>query len=235
MKKILILLVPLLLVGCSAKYTLTIDNNDYSEHIEIIPKNDEEKTILFSKEWAIPIDYKEYSETDDSDNNSKFNKDEYYEYNRGTNSIEFEHNFNFSKIVNSTALKKCFDSARIVKSENKVIITTDKNNTCFDDDGSIEKIDVTIIIKDKKVLSNNADKVIDNKYIWYIDTSNYNNKSINLTYEDNSNEDNNQSDTVKINLFNIYIDKELLIFCLVFFVIVGIVVLIYKKVQKDDE
>lgn len=235
MKKIIILFVSLFLVGCSANYTLTIDNDSYIENVQIIPGNDDEKNTLFSNEWKIPIDYDIYSATDDSDNSSEVEK-EHYEYKENDDSIEFEYAFSYNSIINSTALKYCFNSARIINRDNNIIITTNKESNCFGSEG-LDELVINIIVKDKNVISNNADKIIGNKYIWNINKNNYKDKSINLTLGEMSRSTSSSNlDKEKGNFFsNIYIDNSMLIFCFIFFIVVGVVVLIYKKIQKDDE
>lgn len=237
MKKIIVILFSLLLVGCSANYTLTIDEDSYEEKVQITPSSSEEREILFSNDWKIPIDYNIYSATDDSENSNDLDVN-HYEYNKQTNNIEFTYNFKYNEITKSTAFKKCFNSARIVKNNNNTIITTDEGSTCFDDEESLDSLTINIIINKKKVINNNADRIIGNKYIWYINKDNYLEKSINITYEEEQKSPSSSSSNNKTNnnfFSNIYFDNSMLIFGLIFFIIVGIVVLIYKKISKDDE
>lgn len=240
MKKIFIILFSFLLVGCSANYTLTIDEDKYMETIQIIPSNTEEST-MFNNNWKIPINYDIYSETDDSDNFDEFQNIDLYEYSNNGNSIDFKYNFVFNQIINSTALKKCFNSARIIRKDNRIIISTDAASVCFGDNENFDKLDINIIINNKNVITNNADRIIGNKYIWNIDRDNYLNKTINITFEEKNNSSSVSSSTSSISnnnnnfLSNISIDKNMLIFCLIFLVVVGFIILVYKRISKDDE
>ncbi len=241
MKKILILTFSFLLIGCSAEYTLTIDDNSYNENINIQSSNDEDRELLFSNTWMVPIDYYTYSEMDDSDYETN-DKIEHYKYTAGDNNINFNYNFNSSTIQNSTALHRCYESSRIVKNNNQIIITTSNVNTCLRDNNSLEEMTINIIVNNDVKYSNEDEKV-GNKYTWYINRNNYLQKSINITIIDDNNESvlpsstNNTPSTSnnKLNILNFNTDINMIIFCIIFFVIVGIVILIYQKIQKDDK
>lgn len=239
MKKILILAFSFLLIGCSAEYTLTIDGNSYNENITIQSLTDEDKELIFSNTWMIPIDYSTYNQLDDSDYIVD-DSIEYYEYTPTDNSINFTYNFNSNNIQESTALHKCYKSSRIARNNNQIIITTDKENTCFMDNSELDNMTINIVVNEKKVIYNNADSVVGNKYIWNVNRNNYQNKSINMTIEYKSENIGSSSESVsqstgKYNILNgIYIDYSLVIFAIIFLVIGGIVVYIYIKIKKDD-
>ncbi len=242
MKKVFILVCTLLLVGCSADYTLTIDKNYYTESLNLSASNNTEKENFSSIDWIVPIDYDKYIETSDSDNYHMSKDSIIYEHKMENNVVNLYYEFDTSGITNSTMINSCFDTPRFIYLNGEYIITTKKGCKCFNN-RDLNELTINIIVNDKKVTKNNDDQIIDNKYIWKIDRSNYNNVSINLSYE-NIEETNYESSSSKIEKVNNskfslfsskYINLDLWVFCIIFLIIGGIGVYVFNKIKKDDD
>jgi len=183
-KRILIIpLILLLTTGCTCQYNLTIDDDIYKEEIILIGENSQEIS-QFQNQWQIPVDKEEYEIIAGSDT-EYIPEGEIYKYNLSSNKITFNHNFSKSQFNNSTAVANCYGKLTITNHNDTIIISTSNKNNCFDKYPTLTNIKVNIKV-DKPVISNNADSVNGNTYIWDINKDNINDSSINLVLEDNT-------------------------------------------------
>lgn len=179
MKKNLFLIVLLLLLtGCTCKYNLTIDGSTYKEEVMIVAENDSEKSDL-NYEWKIPIDKEEYNLVGDSSTTQEYSSD-LYNYKLVGNVLTFNHDFSKSKYVNSTAVSSCYNKLTLLNHNNATILSTSIKAECFEKYPQLNNITINIKV-DRDVISDNADEKNGKTYTWYIDKSSANNKSINLT------------------------------------------------------
>ena len=175
-KNILIIVLALILTGCTAEYTLTINEGVYSEKVSIIGDNNDE-TASFNNDWVVAVDKDIYNLQGDSETTTV--PEDIYEYKIKGNSLTFSYDFNIKNINNSSAISNCYNVFNINKYEDRIVISTDENITCFDKNPTLNDVIVNIIT-DKEVLSNNADSVDGNKYIWHLTNTNSKSKSINM-------------------------------------------------------
>lgn len=191
-KRILMIIMTLLLTtGCTCEYNLTIDGNSYKEEVILIGENTEEISNL-DNEWEIPIDKKEYQNIQGFDKETDINTN-MYSYKKSNDKLTFNYDFSGSKISNSTAVSNCYNQLTVKKYNNTTIISTSSKASCFENHPPLTSVKVAINV-DRDVISNNADNVSGNTYIWNINRSNANNKSINLILDDGiENEDNQTS------------------------------------------
>lgn len=191
-KRILILMIILLLTtGCTCEYNLTIEENSYKEEIIIIGSTSDEISS-FNNKWEIPINKEEYNNINlEPDSNGGFTG-EIYNYKLNNSRLTFNYNFNRSQYINSTAVSNCYDMLTITNSNNRTVISTSSNNKCFENHPPLNNIKIRIKV-DKPVISNNADSINGNTYIWNINKSNANEKSINLILGNQNNESNENS------------------------------------------
>lgn len=175
MKKILIFCLVLFLTGCKAQYNLEINSDNIVEDVTVsIPKSITERSIV---ESSISIDNFVYPGSDYNDvYNGSLKEDDNNYY------MNYNYTHDVSKFSKSLFLKRCYDNVMVKESGNEISLLTSDTFFCLNmlDDGFYLD-EVSIAIKtDLNVISNNADKVSGNTYIWNIDNSNYNNKSISL-------------------------------------------------------
>lgn len=223
-KNILIIVLALILTGCTAEYTLTIDKGVYNEEVNITGESNDEISS-FSKNWMIAVDKDTYSLQGDPDTTAA--PDNTYDYKISGNNLTFSHDFNVSSINESSAISNCYDVIRITPYDGDIIISTDKNVKCFEKYPTLNSLKINIVT-DKEVLSNNADSVDGNKYIWNLNR-NDSNKAINMTMKnDNTSSEpsiNNKSDGKR--------DYSLYIFCGILLICFFIGYLIFNKIKKD--
>ena len=182
-KYIFVLLVlSLLLAGCSAEYNLEIDEDSFKESVNIYyPKSEftkaEINNIVASK---TPIT-QDFDQIEFYNNSVKENSQNYIVNENYIHSID--------TISDSYIITTCYSGNVIKKEYDKLIIETEDEFGCIyadAEDDSEEGMDVGVsvdhavinITTKLKVISNNADTVNNNTYTWNIDKENYQNKPI---------------------------------------------------------
>ena len=207
-KRILIMIMILLLTtGCTCEYNLIIDGNTYKEEIILIGETQEEISE-FQNNWKIPIDKDEYNKIAGFD--GQYDTDgNVYKYNLSGNKLDFNYNFNRSQFANSTAVSNCYDKLTVSNYNNTTIISTSSKNNCFNKYLELTNIKVKIKV-DREVISNNADNISGNTYIWNITKENASDKSINLVLSNGANEEDKPSSSssntnIKKNDYTLYI------------------------------
>ncbi len=245
MKKILILIFSFLLVGCSANYNLTISDNDFQEKVIITPSQEDDADMILNGDWFVPIDYNKYETISSSDSDTVDNTLEHYNLLRNDSSLEL--NYSHQSIINKkiTSFLKCFDSAKAIYQDGRLIITTSTGVICFDEYLTLNDMSINIVVNDYNVIYDNADNVVNNVYIWNINRSNYNNKSINLGIDMSVNPSSSSNSIASSNsmdndnivddiMSSLYIDKTWLIFSAIFLIVGLVGLLIYIKINKDN-
>ena len=165
-KRILVLIIILLLTtGCTCQYNLTIENNVYKEEVIIYGENSEEISN-FNLKWQVPVDKDEYNRGGDPSTEIEVDGD-IYNYNLSENSLKFNYDFTKSSIINSSAVSNCYNKLTITNYNETIIISTSQKATCYDKYPTLSNLRVNIKV-DKPVISNNADSVSGNTYIWNI-------------------------------------------------------------------
>ena len=231
-KRILIIpLILLLTTGCTCQYNLTIEDNTYKEEITLIGENAQEIS-QFNNQWQIPIDKEEYEIIAGSDA-EYIPEGEIYKYNLSNNKITFSYNFRKNQFSSSTAVANCYNKLTMTSHNGTTIISTSKKNNCFNKYPLLTNIKVKIVV-DKPVISNNADIVNGNTYIWNINKDDINDNSINiildsdtLTQEENPTQ--NPDDIVQKNNTGKY-DIYIVLIILLVVAFIG-----YKFIMKFKE
>ena len=231
-KVICLMLLVLLLCGCSVTYDLDVD--DFTEIIEVVPNNDNDRTYLNYYGLNDPAMIGDYDFPEDG---SRLDGVEYYSYNRQGDSLLATYKFGIDNYHLSRAANFCFPSLLFIKEENIRINTLNKFE-CFNQEPNLDKVTINITVP-YDVVYNNADSVNGNIYTWVFEREG-SLKSIDIEYKnpnynktDNNNKKNNGSskqnteDTDKNKQNNIiYI---LLIGGLFFISIFGIIMFTNKK------
>lgn len=159
MKKIIVLIMILLLTGCSCSYNLVIQNNNVYENLKILGVSE------------IPVEV-------ELANISNGN----YEKNIENDIVTYSTNYSLDGYKNSNLLT-CFDSYNIQNNEQSYTIRTGKKFKCLPyqyndfDILNYEQLEITIKTN-HKVIKHNADKVENNVYYWHIDERNLDNAEI---------------------------------------------------------
>lgn len=170
-KKVLFILFICLLTGCSANYTLNINNESFKETINInvdkkqITNTHDAENILYLEQNEIPVfknDQLTYYRKTINKNGSKINANLYFEY-KGK---EFE---------NSRVIQECFSNNIFLETENSYYIKLYGDFNC----NFVENYNLSLnIVTNNKVLKNNADNIYKNKYTWNINVGNDSEKVI---------------------------------------------------------
>ena len=232
MKKRIFIIIVLLLftTGCTCEYNLSIENNIFKEETKITSSTSNELSS-FSTSWKIPTDKSEYNVGLDPESTIEFNSN-LYKYNLSGNVLSFKYDFSISDYPNSSAVSNCYNTLNIINRIDSIIISTSKENKCFDNYPNLEALKINIKI-DTSVKSHNADVVNGNTYTWNITKNNANNKPINLvlTNNNNSGTNNNQNDkhTTEKKDYTLYI------FCGILLVIMLCAYFIINKIKNNKD
>lgn len=180
MKKYLIMVLILLMIcGCSNEYNLTIENDKIIEDIDVvIPKSmiyanvenernpetyveSDDQITPFLKNDQYALENKKYNKdvTEDNDN--------YY--------VNLNYVYQSDEFVNGRALTHCFENITYENERDYYLINLSGRFYCLYGENTAINIKTPNVVKD-----NNADKVINNTYTWVIDNDNVNDVSISI-------------------------------------------------------
>lgn len=169
MKKIIfLLLICLLLTGCTVNYNLDINDNNFKETLTgnvlntELNNNDNTDINMFS--YLITGDQPAFYKND----NIFFNKTT----NNTTNGIDFDYNYTFNEynFNNSRIINECFDNHIYEYKDNTYyLVVSGKFNCNYSETTNIN------ITTDYNVTANNAQTIKNNTYTWTIDENNKDN------------------------------------------------------------
>lgn len=169
MKKIIfLLLICLLLTGCTVNYNLDINDNNFKETLTgnvlntELNNNDNTDINMFS--YLITGDQPAFYKND----NIFFNK----ATNNTTNGIDFDYNYTFNEynFNNSRIINECFDNHIYEYKDNTYYLVVSGKFNC----NYSEKTNINITT-DYNVTANNAQTIKNNTYTWTIDENNKDN------------------------------------------------------------
>ena len=176
-KRIFILILLIMLTGCSAKYDIYFDENKINDEIKIyeesskVKKANQKETDEFSQkilDWERGYDY--------------YNVELYAE---GENTgYIYTYSFDYDEYDAMTQLRKCYEDFEFTNGK-QIKLKTSKEFLC----GTYYPYakDITINISSKYNITNsNADKKDGNTHTWIINGSNYKSKPIEFTIDKNS-------------------------------------------------
>ena len=237
MKKRMVILLLMLMIttGCTCEYNLKIENGTYKENI-ILESTDTEEIASFNKQWNISTN-KTINNLGLDPSSEEIPIDNVYNYNLTGNKLTFNYDFNQNEYKYSTAISKCYNNFSISNYNNRTIISTSSNPTCFVDYPNLTKVTIKITV-DEKVISNNADTINNNTYIWILTKDSK--KAINLVIGEgieSASPTNSVTTTTKNNnsfLTNNKKDYTLIIFCGILLVLTLIGYLIYMVIKKNE-
>lgn len=200
MKKTITLLFALLFIvtGCTANYNIKIGNEIIEEITDLVQDNSinwNEQTQLFwgySIEEFLDRDYNEYTgsminQSEDYYTFEKVDGVEYYKKEKilEKNQIGIKYTYDFSR--ENYSLSKlanvCYNSIDIENDSQtqSMSISTSSSFNCFDMYEFLDEVIINVTTTwDYKVVSSNADKYKNGKYIWIITKENAYNKPIKI-------------------------------------------------------
>lgn len=163
MKKILyLLLLCLIISGCSATYDIDITNQKVKENLKLI----ETDNTKFDKENSSGWTYRQIIESTLSPN--EFAHETYTTKKIETEDslgLEYNNNLEYLDLRNLSVLEQCYSKYNILDNDNSISLDTGTKFDCYDYYENLDEI--TIRLKtNHKVLNNNATKVENGTYIW---------------------------------------------------------------------
>lgn len=178
MKKIVgLLLILVMVTGCSEDYKLKINQDSISEEINFsIGDNDTEKAVLINELFRITdINYENESDMGEfvidrlrNDNlGVGYDIDDFYTKTVDGDDIILSYTYKEGSYGNSNAFNSCFGNIYFDSNEDYYVINGYNQFKCLVKD----KVKV-VVETDYRVIDSNADKVIGNKYVWYFTKDN---------------------------------------------------------------
>lgn len=220
MKKICLLIIfMMLLSGCTVNYNLVYESDIFSENLEIIEFNNNNKDFSsqinnYYNNINLLVDYKlqtgDMSEEEilkeyDAYDKLLINRDNSY-------GLRLEYIYNKeTKLINSSLVYSLFNNIEVT--DNSIFVSQGKN--IFKNYDNLEEIVVTFKT-DKKVLETNSDEVKDNIYYWYINKFNYDKKTIKINFDKDIVEEEYNKNINTISKYGLVLFAFILIFGLVF-------------------
>ena len=194
-KIFIILIIFICITGCRKKYELYIDDNAVTEKFHLELNSDNKYAYILDGDFY-PL-HNDFDHTFQKKLDTKGNK----------KILDINYTYTYADFANANSFNQCFDEREIsFKDDNYFSIKLSKPNGCmFGEDYTIN------IITDKKVLSNNADKVNGNRYIWYVKNKNKDKFRLDIKIEKNE-----LIDSKKNNSFIGYIVLGLLLLASIF-------------------
>ena len=187
MKKIIYLILMLFLItGCDATYNLTLENNNFTENLEIT--NSDKKTWNINNpsnkdirnqtlNSALATDYRE----EIPEVNTKVKGIKYYDIKKidteNTLGISYESNFTLYEYQYSTIVNTNAKSFNYQNNKDGIIINIKKPLDAFNLYPELKNL--TIKFKtNHQVIKNTADDIVDDVYYFYLNKNNYQDKKI---------------------------------------------------------
>ena len=175
MKLLVLVILCLLLSGCTIEYNLDIKNATYKESVIVNGSDslDDQNYFNTLKNWAVPAFYSDI--TYNSDNPKKQDGVAYYDkkVNERDFSVNLKYNFNEEKFSDSLMAKFCYNY--FYKTENDeaktISYTASMDFNCFTTYESLEKV-VVKLKSNRRIINHNADLEEDGVYIWEITKEN---------------------------------------------------------------
>jgi len=169
LKKIFLVLIVLLLSGCSVEYRLNFNDNNLEEIVTLNIMNNEKNKIEELKQNQV------YAISD-------VMSQQLYDVTYEDNKVIYKYNYSFETIKRALYINQCFDAIGFTKENDEYIILTSEGFNCMN--YSYVPVDgVTVkITSNRKVIDSNADKVNNDEYIWEINDQNASKKSIYIKF-----------------------------------------------------
>jgi len=196
MKKIVLLLIMIfMLTGCSVEYNLIISEDSITEDIYLKSENENESNIIYN--YLKPVEAFIDSPMN-SESNEKLDGVEYYVMNKNINSLNLyelnlNYKFNYDDFINSNIVNQSVSLFEIDKSYGVYYLDTGASLNIFDLYPELNTLKVSISLNELyEIVDTNADKIIDNVYIWNVTRNNYTSNPISISFKEKPVEEENQ-------------------------------------------
>ena len=174
MKKIILLLLILLTVaGCSSEVNINITDGKIEENVYSYDTKDK---IYPNNGNGLDEDIKMWMESFERGSYELFYKIKTEEREPNIIGKRYTATFNIDEWSYYSIIKKCYNNYNLENTENLFSIKTDSNYICGKIYGAKDVI--LKITTDYNVISNNADEIKDNTYIWHISDETYDDEQI---------------------------------------------------------
>lgn len=182
MKKYFLILIVLLLCGCSAEYQLKIDGSKISEEINfsVVPAQFKEEELapdlsIYSKD---SLEYLKNADIPAIQGSQKYIYEKTVTEQDNLLYINLKYNYQNDQLQDSRVLNECFENNEIQMDKGKISIHLSGKFQCLNDSSDSAKFK---IVTNNKVESANINYgVLDNEYVWEIDFTNRNNVDIQI-------------------------------------------------------
>ena len=177
-KFIILILCIFILSGCTVDYNMEIYNDTIKENITIgetnieVLNNSEQRNIL---EESVEVTYDYWKET----NNTNYKLSKILEDNKIGLKINGKHELGVIRSL--TTVNNCYQYFNIVETEDTYVLSTSKENLCFDANDNLDDMNIKISTN-HKVIKHNSDKKNKDTYIWTINRDNYKDKLIQMEF-----------------------------------------------------
>lgn len=236
-KKLILVLVGLIFLnGCEASYTIIIDKNNINEKIEVLDNVSATRTVTdimqnYKKKYPVYDDDK-IPEYDDF--SIKYDNVEYYNqtYNIDENGyhLYYEYNYPVEKYGEANSLAISYNYKDITFKNNILSISMGSPNNRLKYVDEFTNLTVNIIT-DYTVTNNNADLVIGNRYIWYVNKENNDTKKINIEVDLSQNQNDTHQDNKQAKSNNIVLIPIILLSLVIYAVIIFFII---TKKRKNE-
>jgi len=228
-KKTFLVLLFLILCGCSVKYDIKIEDDTIYENSTITVMNENlnnksENGLSLEEELNFA-----FNSLHDVDNGQEEDKTKSFEIKKIKENdfvkLSYKNTFKLDNYSLSPLLKQCYDNVEIINNEEFFTIKTSNIFNCFDYYSYFNNIIITLK-SDYNLLNGNYKEYKNGVYYWEFNKLNYDNAMINITL-DKSNNIKKTEEKAK------FIKKVLLPFAGVTFLI--IVVVIFIKFMNSNK
>ncbi len=174
MKNKLILLIALLLLsGCTVEYNANITRDKVIETATI--------NEIINADYPVTA---YINDQGSSETNDKIEGIDYYDILTHDHVMTYKYTFPFDRYTEGTGVNYCYKEVHFTKiGQKEYKISTSNYNSCIDFYNELEEINVNLTFSDDfAITSHNADKINDHTYTWVINRTNYQNKTLEISY-----------------------------------------------------
>lgn len=183
MKKIILCFLLLFLTcGCQANYSLDIDEVEnflYKESLNVKSDNYQDVEYFYLNNWPLnAYDDEAYS----SESIEKIPGVSYYQVEKSTNqpyNITYSFEFPAERFSHSNGIRVGFPNFKVFRTNDEV--TLDTGVFQLEKFPTLEVLNISVKVN-KKVISHNADEVVDNTYYWHLSREDLKKRTLQLTY-----------------------------------------------------
>lgn len=184
-KLTILLLCSIILSGCEATYTITINKDSIAEKIEVLDRVSSTRTVTdimdnYKKKYPV---YNTESIIDEDDLYNIHQDATYYNQtyniNNSNYNLYYEYTYPIANYKSANSINYYYDYKEVSYENNILKISTGSPNNRLKYDTLFTNLTVNIVT-DYVVTNNNADSVIGNRYMWYFNKNNNNEKRINF-------------------------------------------------------